>query len=389
MFSVSIHTVLISADIIAAALGGVDVLAVLPTGGGKSLCYQLPALVLDSLTLVVSPLIALMHDQSSALKEYGIPAVVLNSTLDADEYREAADRVRSGEAKLLYVAPEALASARLSSVLADHPPCLIVVDEAHCISQWGHDFRPDYRRIADLRGRFPKATCLAVTATATGRVREDIQLNLKLKDPAVFVSSFDRPALKLTVQPKADSKRRLLEFVRARKGSSGIVYCLSRKSAEELADLLKTAGVRARPYHAGLSKEEREANQEAFIRDDVDAICATIAFGMGIDKPDVRWIVHWDLPKDLEGYYQEIGRAGRDGAEAECLLLYGRGDLIKLKRFLDLGDEDAGERSGEENAGRQECSRARAAGKDGCLRRNGKLPESLHTLAFRRTISQG
>ncbi|MFA6507425.1 MAG: DNA helicase RecQ [Treponemataceae bacterium] len=325
-------------EIINATISGHDVLAVLPTGGGKSLCYQLPAMVLDSLTIVVSPLIALMQDQLTALTEFGIPAAVLNSTLDAEAYRKTANRVRSGEAKLLYAAPEALAGPRLMSVLADRPPGLIVVDEAHCISQWGHDFRPDYRRIADLRARFPRASCLAVTATATSRVREDIVRNLQLAKPTIFVSSFDRPALKLTVEPKTDSKRRLLDFVRTRKGSSGIVYCLSRKSAEELSLTLKAAGVRALPYHAGLSKEERETNQNAFIRDDVDVITATIAFGMGIDKPNVRWIVHWDLPKDIEGYYQEIGRAGRDGLSAECLLLYGRGDLIKLKRFLDLDD---------------------------------------------------
>jgi ATP-dependent DNA helicase RecQ len=331
-------------EIVAATISGRDVLAVLPTGGGKSLCYQLPALVLDSLTLVVSPLIALMHDQLTALEELGIPAVVLNSSLEPEEYRRAAERVRSGEARLLYAAPEAIPSGRLLSVLSDRPPGLIVVDEAHCISQWGHDFRPDYRRISDLRSRFPDAPCLAVTATATARVREDIARNLKLADPAVFVSSFDRPALVLSVKPKTDAKRRLLDFARARKGGSGIVYCLSRKSAEDVAELLKKAGISALPYHAGLSKEEREANQEAFIRDDVEAIAATVAFGMGIDKPDVRWIVHWDLPKDLEGYYQEIGRAGRDGGAADCLLLYGRGDLVKLRRFLN---QDAEEGSGD------------------------------------------
>ena len=339
-------------EIVEATLSGHDVLAILPTGGGKSLCYQLPALVLDSLTLVVSPLIALMHDQLTALEELGIPAAVLNSSLDPDEYRVSADRVRSGAVRLLYAAPEALASGRLASVLADRPPGLIVVDEAHCISQWGHDFRPDYRRIADLRDRFRKASCLAVTATATSRVREDIARNLKLVEPAVFVSSFDRPALKLRVEPKTDAKRRLLDFVRGRKGESGIVYCLSRKGAEEAAALIRTAGLRALPYHAGLSKDEREANQEAFIRDDVDVIAATVAFGMGIDKPDVRWIVHWDLPKNLEGYYQEIGRAGRDGGSAECLLLYGRGDLIKMRRFLETGtDGDSGEGARPENEG--------------------------------------
>ncbi len=329
-------------EIIDAALSGRDVLAVLPTGGGKSLCYQLPALVLEGLTLVVSPLIALMKDQLSALEELGVEAAVLNSSLDAEAYARAAERVRSGTVKLLYAAPEAIASGRLSAVLAARPPVLLVVDEAHCISQWGHDFRPDYRRIAELRERFPDASCLAVTATATDRVREDILRSLRMREAALFVSSFDRPGLTLKVEPKSDAKRKLLSFVRSRKGSSGIVYCLSRKSAEELADILRKENVRALPYHAGLAKEERDANQEAFIRDDADVVCATIAFGMGIDKPDVRWVVHWDLPKDLEGYYQEIGRAGRDGGAAECLLFYSRGDLIKLKRFLDLDEADEG-----------------------------------------------
>ncbi len=325
-------------EIVEATLDGRDVLAVLPTGGGKSLCYQLPALVLDGLVLVVSPLIALMRDQLASLTALGIPAAVLNSSLDEEAYRAAAAKVRSGEAKLLYAAPEALASGRIAPLLAARPPCRIVVDEAHCISQWGHDFRPDYRKIAELRIRFPEAAVLAVTATATSRVRADIASSLMLRDPAVFVASFDRPGLKLLVEPKTDAKRKLLAFVaeRASKGGSGIVYCLSRKSAEDIAALLSSHGVSALPYHAGLEKEVRDANQEAFIRDDVRAIAATVAFGMGIDKPDVRWIVHWDLPKDLEGYYQEIGRAGRDGLEAECLLLYGRGDLLKLKRFLEL-----------------------------------------------------
>jgi len=330
-------------EIVASVLSGSDTLAVLPTGGGKSLCYQLPALVLDGLTLVVSPLIALMSDQLSALLELGVSAAVLNSTLDPDEYRSTAEQVRSGRVRILYAAPEALASGRLISVLEDRAPGLIVVDEAHCISQWGHDFRPDYRRIADLRVRFPEAGVLAVTATATERVRADIEANLRMREPARFVSSFDRPALNLIVQPKTDSKRRLLDFVAARPDSSGIVYCLSRKSAEDIADLLRSRGVSALPYHAGLAKETREANQRAFIRDDVRVIAATVAFGMGIDKPDVRWIVHWDLPKDLEGYYQEIGRAGRDGLPADCLLLYGRGDVLKLKRFLDQDEAASGE----------------------------------------------
>lgn len=332
-------------EIVESVLEGRDTLAVLPTGGGKSLCYQLPALVLEDLVLVISPLIALMSDQLASLRALGVQAEQLNSSLSPEEYEAASRRVRSGNVRLLYAAPEALSSGRLPALLAGRPPVRVVVDEAHCISQWGHDFRPDYRRIAELRRRFPGVPCLAVTATATDRVRSDIMENLELRDPAVFVSSFDRPGLKLMVEPKVDAKRRLVRFVRSRGEGAGIVYCLSRRSSEDLAELLSGEGFKSLPYHAGLDAATREANQRAFIHDDVQAICATVAFGMGIDKSDVRWIVHWDLPKDLESYYQEIGRAGRDGQEADCLLLYSRGDLVKLKRFLgDNGDPGAEER---------------------------------------------
>lgn len=321
-------------EIIQAVLEGRDVLAVLPTGGGKSLCYQLPAITVEGLTVVVSPLIALMKDQISALVELGIEAVALNSSLDEREYRSARQKVRSAQAKLLYIAPEALASAGLTSLLAEQPPVRLVVDEAHCISRWGHDFRPDYRTIAHVRSRFPQVPCLALTATATETVRRDIAENLRLKEPLVIVSSFDRPLLRLTVEPKAEAKHKLVTFIRERPLQSGIVYCLSRKSTEAIVATLNAEGISARPYHAGLDAKTREENQRSFIRDDVQVIVATVAFGMGIDKSDVRWIVHWDLPKDLEGYYQEIGRAGRDGQTADCLLLYSRADVLKLKRFL-------------------------------------------------------
>ncbi len=332
-------------EIIQAVLEGRDALAVLPTGGGKSLCYQLPALVLEGLVLVVSPLIALMSDQLDSLRALGIEAEQLNSALSPEEYSAAYGRVLDGRVRLLYAAPESLSSARIAAILERRPPVRIVVDEAHCISRWGHDFRPEYRRIAELRRRFPGAPCLAVTATATDKVRADILGNLELRNPAVFVSSFDRPALRLLVEPKTDGKTRLERFVRARGEGSGIVYCLSRKSSELLAAALSAHGIRALPYHAGLDSETRKAHQRAFIRDDVQVICATVAFGMGIDKSDVRWIVHWDLPKDLESYYQEIGRAGRDGLPADCLLLYSRGDLMKLRRFLEVEENpEAAER---------------------------------------------
>ena len=355
-------------EVIQAVLAGRDVLAVLPTGGGKSLCYQLPAVTLGGLSLVVSPLIALMQDQLSALVELGVDAVALNSSLSPEDYRTAEEAVRSGKARLLYVAPEALGSARLGNLLAKRPPDRLVVDEAHCISRWGHDFRPDYRTIAVLRDRFPDAACIALTATATAAVRDDIRASLKLRDPLVVVSSFDRPALNLRVEPKNGAKKRLMAFVRERPGTSGIIYCLSRKSTEDIAELLRAAGVAALPYHAGLDSSVREANQRAFIRDDVQVIAATIAFGMGIDKSDVRWIVHMDLPKDLEGYYQEIGRAGRDGSNADCLLFYSRADVVKLKRFLS--DQSAGMDDGEldEAASARIEEMARYAEIDSCRR---------------------
>jgi len=322
-------------EIVEAVLGGRDVLAILPTGGGKSLTYQIPALVGEGLVLVVSPLIALMKDQLAGLEELGIPAVALNSTLEPAAWRAAAEEVRRGRVRLLYAAPESLASPRLVELLEACPPALVAIDEAHCISHWGHDFRPEYRRISELAARFPEAPVLAVTATATTRVREDIRESLGLRDPAVFVASFDRPNLRIEVRPKRGALPALLDFARARPGEAGIVYRLSRASVESTAAALSEAGIPALPYHAGLGKEERERNQEAFIHDDVRVVVATVAFGMGVDKPDVRYVVHLDLPKTLESYYQEIGRAGRDGLPADCLLFYSYGDAAKVMGLLE------------------------------------------------------
>ncbi|PZN30382.1 MAG: DNA helicase RecQ [Proteobacteria bacterium] len=320
------------------ALAGRDLLAIMPTGGGKSLCFQLPALLRPGVTLVVSPLIALMQDQVRLLLDNGIAATFLNSSLDPAEARARTAALLRGEYKLLYLAPERLLQPEfLNSVLAPlaraHSIAAIVIDEAHCVSEWGHDFRPEYRQLATLRERCPGTPMLAFTATATPRVRADIVRQLALADPVVHVASFNRPNLFYAVRPKGrHSYAELLATARDDAGA-GIVYCLSRRRVEELARKLCEDGIRALPYHAGLDAETRRVNQEAFIRDDAQVMVATIAFGMGINKPDVRWVVHYDLPRTLEGYYQESGRAGRDGDRARCILYFGAGD-IRTADFL-------------------------------------------------------
>ena len=309
-------------EIIASVLNGEDSLVLMPTGGGKSLCYQLPALRLDGLTLVVSPLIALMKDQVDALKSNGIPAAFVNSTLPFSEILRVQEQALQGVLKILYVAPERLALPAFQSFLSRLEVSLVAVDEAHCISVWGHDFRPDYRRLGELRNTLPGVPFLALTATATERVRRDILDQLHLDQPRQFIASFNRANLNYSVLPKnRDSFEVLVELLQKHKGESSIIYCTSRKETESLAARLREGGFDAQPYHAGLENEVRRQTQENFIRDRVSIIVATIAFGMGIDKPNIRLLVHYDLPKSLEGYYQETGRAGRDGLPSDCVLL--------------------------------------------------------------------
>ena len=305
-------------EIIRDSLGGKDVFAVLPTGGGKSLCFQLPALVRPGLTVVVSPLIALMKDQVDALKAAGVPATFLNSSLAAGQSGPRLRGLHNGEFRLLYVAPERLMLSGFLDDVQRWNVGLFAIDEAHCISEWGHDFRPEYRQLAALRDRFPDVPVMALTATATERVRRDVVVQLRLRSAGCYVASFNRPNLTYRVFAKAGAYGQILSFVRARPRESGIIYCQARKTAEALAGKLNADGVRAAPYHAGMETAERTRSQEAFLRDEVRVVCATIAFGMGINKPNVRFVVHYDLPKNIESYYQETGRAGRDGLPSEC-----------------------------------------------------------------------
>jgi len=319
-------------EVVRAALGGEDVLAVMPTGSGKSLCFQLPALVGPGLTVVVSPLIALMLDQTSQLREYGVEAVSLNSSLTAAEQFKAVHGVQEGTVKLLYVAPERLMREDTRNLLRGAGVRCMVVDEAHCVSQWGHDFRPEYLGLAEAAEAMGDVQILAFTATADAPTRRDIVERLFTRTPRIFVRGFDRPNIRLAMSPKINAKRQILEFVARHDGASGIIYCSSRKGTEELARALRDAGVKALAYHAGMEQRERQANQTAFQQDDGVVMVATIAFGMGIDKPDVRFVGHANLPKNIEGYYQEIGRAGRDGLPAATLTLYGMDD-IRLRRM--------------------------------------------------------
>ena len=322
-------------EIIRDALAGRDVFALMPTGGGKSLCFQLPALLRDGLTVVVSPLISLMKDQVDSMQTSGIAATFLNSALDAEEARARLRGLHRGEHHLLYVAPERLMLDTFLAKVKQWKVAQIAIDEAHCISEWGHDFRPEYRQLAHLREHFPGVPIMALTATATDRVRQDILQQLQLRDARCYVASFNRPNLIYRVLPKKDPYEQILALVRSRPEESGIVYCASRKTADSLARKLGADGIKAKPYHAGLEAKERSRHQDLFRRDDVRVITATIAFGMGVNKPNVRFVVHYDLPKNIEGYYQETGRAGRDGLPADCVLLFNAGDVMKQKRFIE------------------------------------------------------
>ncbi len=325
-------------DVIQSVLKGDDTFVIMPTGGGKSLCYQLPALIKDGTAIVISPLIALMKNQVDSIRSFGTDdgiAHFLNSSLNKTESNNVKQDILDQRTKLLYLAPESLTKAENLEFLRGINISFVAVDEAHCISEWGHDFRPEYRQMAEVRKDFPEAVCIALTATATPRVQEDIKQSLNLTDSEAFISSFDRKNLFLKIADKKDPENQLLDFLYTRKNQSGIIYCFSRRQVDEIAYLLEQEGYSVKPYHAGLNSRDRSINQRAFIRDDVRIIVATIAFGMGINKPNVRFVVHFDMPQNIESYYQQIGRAGRDGLRSDCILLFGYADTQKIKYFIN------------------------------------------------------
>ncbi len=327
--------------IIESILDGTDTLAIMPTGGGKSVCYQIPALFLDGVTLIISPLISLMQDQVVNLKEYGVQACFLNSSLTGSERYATTQQILQGKIKLVYVSPEGLLSGALDSLLSQVRPSLIAIDEAHCVSQWGHEFRKDYTRLNELKIRFPNVPTLALTATADAKTRADIIQQLAMKSPSVFVSSFDRPNIKYMILERHEELKQLDQFIKANHvEDTGIIYCLSRSKVERVAESLKKMGYPAVAYHAGLSSEERTRAQKRFDVEEKIIVVATIAFGMGIDRPDVRFVAHLDLPKSIEGYYQETGRAGRDGKASNVFMVYGLADVVKLSQMIETSEAD-------------------------------------------------
>ncbi len=326
-------------EIVSHITSGGDALVLMPTGGGKSLCYQLPALLREGTALVVSPLIALMQDQVAALKQLGVRAAFLNSTLDGQQANAVERSLRNGELDLLYVAPERLMMPRMLELLHESRIALFAIDEAHCVSQWGHDFRPEYLQLSVLHEQFPEVPRIALTATADPQTRDEIITRLALTEARIFVSSFDRPNIRYTIVDKNEARAQLLRFIKEdHAGDAGIVYCLSRKKVDETAAWLATYGIRALPYHAGMDTAARAKHQARFQQEDGIVVVATIAFGMGIDKPDVRFVAHLDLPKSIEGYYQETGRAGRDGTPADAWMAYGLGDVVQQQRMIDMSD---------------------------------------------------
>ncbi|MEO1652544.1 MAG: DNA helicase RecQ, partial [Bacteroidota bacterium] len=320
-------------DIINSILANTNTFVLMPTGAGKSLCYQLPAVISEGTAIVISPLIALMKNQVDQLNALGINARFLNSTLNKGDMNRVKKDVLNGETKLLYVAPESLTKESNAEFLAKANISFIAIDEAHCISEWGHDFRPEYRKIRSIVDNLGDLPIIALTATATPKVQLDIKKNLRMEEAAIFKTSFNRSNLFYDVRPKVGTKKQLVKYLRSQKNKSGIVYCISRKKVEEISEFLRVNDVNARPYHAGLDASVREKNQDAFLNEEVDVIVATIAFGMGIDKPDVRFVIHYDAPKSLEGYYQETGRAGRDGMPADCIMFFSPNDIQKLEKF--------------------------------------------------------
>ncbi len=327
--------------IIEAVMGGQDCFVLMPTGSGKSLCFQIPALLRPGVAIVVSPLISLMKDQVDALAQNGVAAACYNSSLTATEAKKALNALDAEKLDLLYVAPERLMMPEFQERLQQLTIAMFAIDEAHCVSQWGHDFRPEYVQLGRLRPKFPNVPFIALTATADEQTRADILLRLQLKDPAIFVSGFDRPNIRYTVVEKARPLTQVESYIKGRGDDSGIVYCLSRKRVDQVSEHLRNNGIEAASYHAGYDSKERTRVQEAFQKDEVQVVVATVAFGMGIDKPNVRFVVHYDLPKNMEGYYQETGRAGRDGLPSDALLLFGAGDIMTARRLIELGENPA------------------------------------------------